>query len=89
MFRVVPSIWRPGKRVFSKGDLVSGDALAAIGPVDSYRRLGLVVEVAADPLLAMTKTQLVAHAAEHSIDLAGATTKPKILATIKEAADGL
>ncbi len=85
MYKVVPSIWRPGKRVFVRGDLVSGDALAAIGPVDSYRRLGFIAEVAADPLLTMTKSQLVGYATEHNISLAGATTKTKILATIKEA----
>lgn len=85
MYRVVPSIWRPGKRVFQRGDLISEEALAAIGPVDSYRRLGFVAEVAADPLLSMTKSQLVAHADEQGIDLGGVTTKTKILATIKEA----
>ena len=90
MYKVVPSIWRPGKRVFVRGDLVSGDALAAIGPVDSYRRLGFITALPVDTpvevsLDGMTKSQLVDHASQHDISLAGATTKTKILATIKEA----
>ena len=85
MFRVQPSIWRQGGRVYRRGDTLTETQLEAMGSLDAFRRLGFVVAVENDPLDGMTKPQLVEYAENAGIDINPNAGKPKILKTIKEA----
>ena len=88
VYEVQAGIWRPGKRVFVKGDIIGADELAAIGPVDSYRRLGLITEVIdavldPDDLTGLRKTDLVELAGTYGIDPDGLTKAQLITALTK------
>jgi len=85
---VVPSVWRPAKRVFTRGDRLSEAEIEALGPVDSFRRLGLIAPIA-DPLSELTKKELLVKADELGLDVDGRLGKPKILTAVKEALDGV
>ncbi|WP_181786052.1 hypothetical protein [Streptomyces phytophilus] len=76
-------------RRIAAGDCVAADAADKPRLRDKLRgrRGGKEPEQADKPLAKQTVAQLQAYAAEHDVDLAGATTKADILAAIEAAQD--
>jgi deoxycytidine triphosphate deaminase len=86
-YRVVPSVWRAGNHVYLRGDVVPEATLARLGPVSSWRRLGFIVPTGQpDPVWweGMTKTQIIAAAADHNVEVDRSLTKKQIIEQLKQ-----